>query len=166
MRQISSSCSFDISKKTILFFVFLFLLSAQVSAAVVTWGGGGATNNWSDAANWSTGVTPDATSNVVFNSGSSASTVDSSFAGTVSTVTIESSYTGTIEQLSNLTVNGSFIQRVGWFNSDRTKTFSVGGSFQIPSGEAHNFTRFSGSGTEGDPYLIYDIYGLQALNGF
>ncbi len=138
-------------------------MSCRVFAAVVTWEGVG---NWSDPANWSTGVTPDATSNVVFNSGSSVSTIDSSFAGTVSTVTIESSYTGTIEQLSNLTVNGSFIQSGGWFNSDRTKTFSVGGSFQIPSGEAHNFTRFSGIGTEGDPYLIYDIYGLQALNCF
>lgn len=132
---------------------------------MVTWEGDVDTN-WSTSGNWSTDSVPDADSNVVFNSGSSASTIDSSFAGTVSTVTIESSYTGTIEQLSNLTVNGSFIQSGGWFNSDRTRTFSIGGSFRIPSGEAHNFTRFSGSGTLGDPYLIYDIYGLQGLNCF
>ena len=67
----------------------------------------------------------------------------------------------------NFSVVNDFIQTAGNVTSSPSGTFSVGGSFSIPGpGVAGTFSRFTGSGTLGDPYLISDVYGLQAMNGF
>ncbi|HVW66654.1 MAG TPA: LamG-like jellyroll fold domain-containing protein [Candidatus Peribacteraceae bacterium] len=77
------------------------------AAPTVTWTGGGSDNNWSTAGNWSTGVVPTSTDNVVFDStGKKNATVDASFAGTVNSITIAKSYTGSITLSHALTVNG------------------------------------------------------------
>ena len=39
----------------------------------------------------------------------------------------------------------------------------MGNSFSLSGG---TFSRFTGSGTGGDPYLIYDVYGLQAMEEY
>ena len=44
-----------------------------------------------------------------------------------------------------------------------TTTWSNITDFRITSGKLN---RFTGAGTGGDPYFIYDVYGLQAMNGF
>lgn len=81
------------------FGIFIVLFSQTITANAVsrTWDGGGATNNWSDAANWSGDVAPTSADDAVFNSTSTkAATIDQNF--TVSTFQIQSGYTGTITQ--------------------------------------------------------------------
>ncbi|MEW6027838.1 MAG: GLUG motif-containing protein, partial [Planctomycetota bacterium] len=63
----------------------------------------------------------------------------------------------------NVTIGTDYVQTAGTFTSSYNKTFTVGGSFSIPR-TAGAFSRFSGSGTSGSPYMIYDIYGLEAIN--
>jgi len=125
-----------------------------------TWTGNGSTNNWSEAANWSGNLVPLSTEEVVFSSvGTKDSTIDSSFGGTIGGISIESGYTGTITQARHLTVSATFEQYGGRFISPApTYGFTVEGSFKIPD-TAQAFTRFGGT----SPYIIYDIYGLQAM---
>ncbi|MFH1899038.1 MAG: hypothetical protein ABIJ82_01015, partial [Patescibacteria group bacterium] len=85
--------------------------------------------------------------------------VDAGFGGTIASLSING-YTGTITQNGNLTITGDYSQTSGTFISNPTYTFSTGGSFSLPGG---TFRRFTGSGTEALPYLIYDVYGVQAM---
>jgi len=128
-----------------------------------TWTGNGTTNNWSEAANWSGNLVPLSTEEVVFSSvGTKDSTIDSSFGGTIGGISIESGYTGTITQARHLTVSSTFEQNGGRFISPApTYGFTVEGSFKIPD-TAQAFTRFGGA----NPYIIYDIYGLQAMKSY
>ncbi len=67
----------------------------------------------------------------------------------------------------NFAVLNNFIQISGNVIANPSGVFTVGGSFFIPGpGMEGTFSRFSGSGILADPYMIYDIYGLQAMNGF
>jgi len=131
------------------------------------WTGKGATCNWSDRLNWSGNSTPSAHEIARFNSTSTkASTIDAAFSGVVAGVSIESGYTGTIEQKSSLTVNGSFEQSSGGYfvcSNPTTCAFNVSGQFSIPVKDA-SFVRYTGTGTDSaNVYVIYDIYGLQAV---
>ncbi len=117
---------------------------------------------WSNAANWSTGL-PTATTNVLFNSSdNNNSTLDASFAGTIANLTING-YTGTITQSHSLTINGAYTQTSGTFTcaTPATYTFTASQGFSIPttSGTLY-FNRFTGGGS---PYVVYDLYGLQAM---
>ena len=143
------------------------------------WSGSG---NWSDAANWSKDIVPTAMSKVLFNATSlNDSTIDA-FGGNIGSLVITSGYTGniaqnndltlsgnyiqngsTFNQNANLSINGDFFQTGGAFISDTTKTFTVGNSFSLSGG---TFNRFTGLGTGLDPYLIYDVYGLQAMEDY
>ena len=66
---------------------------------------------------------------------------------------------GTFNQNANLSIDGNFSQGGGAFVSNPANTFTVGNNFSLNGG---TFNRFTGLGTGLDPYLIYDIYGLQA----
>jgi hypothetical protein len=70
---------------------------------------------------------------------------------------------GTFDQNAAFSVGGNFSQFGGIFVSDPAKNFTVGNSFSLSGG---TFSRFTGLGTELDPYLVYDIYGLQGMGGF
>lgn len=70
-------------------------------------------------------------------------------------------FTGTA---GTVTVSGDFSQLSGTFTSNPNQTFSVGQSFSIADGAI--FNRFTGAGTIGLPYVIYDVYGLQAMKCF
>ena len=145
--------------------------------ATAYWVGG--TGNWSDAANhWATssggtpgaGNAPDATSNVIFDasSGAASTIVTIDTAATVGSITI-SGYTGTITQSANVTItnsggqSGNYSQTsaVTWTTPNPgTDTFSATGSFSITAG---TFRRYTGTGISTDPFIIFDVYGLQAM---
>ncbi|MDD5225684.1 MAG: GLUG motif-containing protein, partial [Candidatus Omnitrophica bacterium] len=122
-------------------------------------------NLWSNAANWSKGVAPTAGSTVLFNSTSlEDSTIDAGFAGSVNKLYIDTGYTGTITQDSSLAVVGVYSQAAGIFTdaSPASHTFTVGGSFSIPTTD-DSFMRYTGTGTALTPYVIRDVYDLQAM---
>jgi hypothetical protein len=98
------------------------------------WTGLGSTNNWSDAANWSTGVAPGSGATVVFNATSSKdAVVDASFAGAVSIVQINSGYGGTVSLSRNLIVAGAFTEAAGAFSAG-VSTLFVGGDLTATGG--------------------------------
>jgi len=108
--------------------------SAKVLTAV-TWDGGGATNNWSEAANWSSNIIPAPGDDVTFDATSTKSvTIDASI--NVGSVFIGSGYAGTITQsnAASIQVNGCngrpcFRQDGGTFNgSTNTITLNNSGS--------------------------------------
>src|SRR5437763_14725541 len=81
----------------------LLYFSRGVSAANVTWDGGGATNNWSDAANWSGDTVPGSIDIVIFDGPSTKdATIDVSV--NVRGMQINSGYTGTITQSGSSTI--------------------------------------------------------------
>ena len=142
----------------------LFFLRG-VSANNVTWDGGGATNNWSEAANWSGDVVPGASDVAIFD-GTSTKNATMDAAGpqganiNVQAIKIATGYSGTITQAPGVTLKLtslsslscgttlfiSFCQEAGTFNGgnstlDVDGTFKlVGGVFNAPSG-----TTFFGS---------------------
>ncbi|MFA5304188.1 MAG: hypothetical protein WDL99_00790, partial [Candidatus Omnitrophota bacterium] len=80
----------------------------------------------------------------------------------VATLTLRESDSGsnpTFVQNNAISV-ANFILNSGTFQSDPTIVFSVSNSFTLPGG---TFNRFTGTGSSATPYLIYDIYGLQAM---
>ncbi|HVE57652.1 MAG TPA: hypothetical protein VNB22_12535, partial [Pyrinomonadaceae bacterium] len=123
-----------------------------------TWDGGGATNNWSEAANWTCDALPTASDTVIFDGTSAkAATVDidlnlnilnirAGYAGTlaqgVSSVTLNGTFTqagGTFDGGSGATVfNNSFEQTGGTFNASVGTTTVVGGVFKREAGGAFN----------------------------
>ncbi len=105
----------------------------------------------------------------------------SSVVGNGYNLTLYSSQDSTLEQISGvgiLTINESqtgsnpvytqnasisvdeFILNSATFNSPPGQSFSVTTSFSLLGGV---FLRYTGSGTGADPYVIYDVYGLQAM---
>ena len=68
---------------------------------------------------------------------------------------------GVVASGCNLFVGSTFSESGGSFTSSPTAgTFTVGRSFSLSGGV---FNRFTGSSTSGNPFLIYDVYGLQAM---
>ena len=94
------------------------------------------------------------TGTVTFNGTGTITSGDSNF----NNLTITGNYT----QSDDLDITGDFDQTFGSFVSDPDDTFSVVGSFSISGG---TFNRYTGSGTSFSPYLVYDVYGLQAMIG-
>jgi hypothetical protein len=134
---------------------------------VITWDGGGADNNWSTPANWLGDVVPSSEADVVFDATSNKdSTIDPLFnpSETVASIFINN-YSGTINQNTNLIITKDYSQTTGKFVSPVNFSFSVGKSFSIPD-TSNAFSRFNGTGIGADPYLIYDVYGLQSIKGW
>ena len=125
----------------ILFMAFSWSAS-QAALVTRTWDGGGATNNWSDPANWSGDVVPTANDDVVFDGTSTKNAfINSTF--TVRSFNIGAAYTGTISQsaTSLFTIeNGASSQAGGTFTCSGTVNFTnltfnlTGGSFNCANG--------------------------------
>jgi hypothetical protein len=81
----------------------------------VCWDGGGSTNNWSEAANWTGDAVPGSAALVVFNG---LSTKDATFnvADTIGSLTLASGYTDTLTLSATLTNDGPFIMNSGTLN--------------------------------------------------
>lgn len=74
---------------------FQLVISGETYACSRVWDGGGATNNWSESANWSSA--PQAGDRLIFNGTSTKnSTVDASSTGILDQLVINPGYTGTI----------------------------------------------------------------------
>jgi len=132
---------------------------------VNVWSGSGL---WSTASNWSQNAVPNASTKVIFNGTSTnASSIDSSFGGSIRNLFVDSGYSGTITQNRPLAISWNYNQTAGAYTATApvTNTLFVGKSFSIPD-TAGAFSRFSGSGTSGSPYMIYDVYGLQGMKGY
>ncbi len=134
----------------VLFTVFSIALLAVIlrpimtEAAAYTWDGGGADNNWSTCANWTTDFCPGASDTATFNGTSTKDvTIDGGFGGTVTSITIASGYTGTITMARSLTVSTSFSQATGTFTA-ANQSFDMNGTFTLSGGI---FTASSGSTT-------------------
>jgi hypothetical protein len=113
-------------------------------AATRTWDGGGTDgtcgggagdgNKWSCAANWSADTVPVSGDAVVFDATSTKdSTIDTSFAGTITSLNINAGYTGTVTMARSLTVSGAYTQAAGTF-AQGTQTLTVGANFSHTAG--------------------------------
>ena len=98
---------------------------------------GTTSTDWSTPSNWVAGTIPGATANIFISA-----------------------------RLNNPIANSditcrNFYLLSGTFISNSTYAFSVAQSFSIADGAI--FNRFTGMGTNADPYIIYDVYGLQGM---
>jgi hypothetical protein len=117
-------------------------LSAPCVAGQKTWDGGGSTNNWSEAANWTCNIVPTASDTVTFDSTSIKNVViDTNIS--VASIRVNSGYTGSVSQeASAITLNGAYTQSSGTFGGGSgTMTFNgtfvqSGGTFNATSGTA------------------------------
>lgn len=120
-----------------------FTVVVDLNVAIpVYWDGQGVTNDWSEAANWSTNLVPVAEDHLVFDGTSTKnSTLDASFAGTIARLTVNPSYTGTIT-LNRSLMAGSVVGRLG--------TMALGGnSLTVGADFSHTAWNSSLSGAGG-----------------
>ncbi len=118
------------------------LLLRPAHAATITWDGGGATNDWSEDANWVGDVEPGAGDAVVFDGTSTKdATADASFTSTVTSVSINAGYTGTVTLARSLTTSAAFSQADGSFGAS-SQSLTVGTNFLLSGGV---FTASSGT---------------------
>ncbi|MFA5196819.1 MAG: ATP-binding protein [Patescibacteria group bacterium] len=115
-------------------FILYLLISAGffnvnvAFAAAKTWTGGGLTNNWSDADNWSPAGAPATGDTVTINTGSKDVYIDSSAAASVSGLVIDTGYSGTVYLQRNFAINGAFTVNAGTFDGG-TSSVDVNGAF-------------------------------------
>lgn len=128
-----------------------------VFGATYTWDGGGATNDWSECANWSSNTCPGASDIAQFNSTSvKDATVDPAHVGSVAGVAVNAGYTGVVTQNRNLTIgssnftmaSGTWAQGTTTFNTDNGSFTLSGGTFHAGAGTStidRNFTISGGT---------------------
>lgn len=118
--------------------VAAFTPLASLSAprrAVVTWDGGGATNNWSEALNWSTDALPTAADVATFNA-TNVKNCTVNVNPNVQGIDIQAGYTGTITQAAGVAVaagTSGFLQAAGTF-SGGSSAITVNGPLSISGG--------------------------------
>ncbi len=118
---------------------FLFVTHAQ--AATITWDGGGATNNWSEDANWSGNVEP-GTSDLANFTGASIKDATIDTAISVQGIDVNAGYAGgTITQASGQTIS------IGSADFDISGGSFVGGNSDITCSSAASFTVSGGTFT-------------------
>ena len=114
--------------------VVAFTFPSSAQAASITWTGLGITNNWSEGANWSTGVAPGSGDVAIFDA-TSIKDATINVAANVSGIQISPGYTGTITQaLVTTTVGASgFTQADGSFVGSNA-AITVNGGFMLTGG--------------------------------
>ncbi|MGH3085950.1 MAG: hypothetical protein ACRDSJ_01365, partial [Rubrobacteraceae bacterium] len=115
-------------------------------AATKTWDGGGDTNNWSEAANWSGDTVPTSADDVVFDGTSTKdAAIDTNI--DVAGIQINSGYTGTITQAPGIAVTtGTYTQSAGTFTGSGGD-MDINGNFNLSGGTftaSSNTTSFGG----------------------
>lgn len=159
-----------------------FYATPSAEAAVITWDGGGSTENWSEDANWSGNTQPGTGDVATFDSTSTKSaTIDESIS--VQGIDINSGYTGTITQAatftvtvgtgdfdisagtftggdSSITMNDAFTVSGGTFTST-TGTLSVTGAFTVSSG---TFSESTGTVTATGGTATWNVVTSETFN--
>ncbi len=112
-----------------------FLLANPAQGATRTWNGGGATNNWNDAANWVGGLIPGVLDVATFD-GTSAKNVVVNVNVSVLGIDIGAPYTGTISQPagSAVTVGATGWSQSGGTFSGGTNAITINGPFALGGG--------------------------------
>ena len=121
------------------------LCLAEGQAANIIWNGGGATNNWSEGANWAGGVVPGSSDVAIFDGTNSKNALINANAN-VSGVAINAGYTGTITQGAGFTLtvgSSDYVQSAGTFLGG-TSSITLNGRFNLAGG---SFTATSGTTT-------------------
>ena len=114
--------------------LFLLAVTAPTLAADLTWSGAGATNDWSEAANWTvtSGIDadgiPDSNDKVIFNATSVKNTVVN-VAFLIKDLEINAAYSGMFSLVSDLTLKNGIITGTGLIQSTGGKLFFGDGSF-------------------------------------
>lgn len=154
--------------------IFAFPLSA--SAAVRVWDGGGATTNWSEAANWTGDVPPNLNDLVTFD-GTSVKNVTIDAGGpqgahvNIGILQIRPGYTGTITQAPGVNVritvdfnqsepSSTFVGGSGHLDVDQN-FFLSGGTFTAPTGTLFvgaSFSHTAGSFFHNDGTVVFDDF--------
>jgi len=161
--------------KSFLFFsviiVFSAIIPGGVQATIKTWDGGGVSNDWSTAANWSGDTVPVTTDAVIFDSTSTKNvTMDAMGTWLGGAFNINSGYTGIITQAVAFTA-GAFTQATGTFTGASqaimVSSFTLsGGTFNSTSTILHDTGSFIISGsptfTHNSGTVIFD--GLANAN--
>ncbi|HLF61300.1 MAG TPA: hypothetical protein VI980_08995, partial [Acidimicrobiia bacterium] len=94
----------------------------------------GSTNNWSEGANWSTGVAPGSLDTAIFNATSSKNATINA-AVNVGGIQIDTAYTGTVTQGSVTTTVGSFgFNQAGGTFVGSSSAITVNGAFTLSGG--------------------------------
>lgn len=154
----------------------------EVIAVGRVWDGGGTTNDWSEAANWSGDTVPGVTDAAIFGptppaTATKNATVDVSF--TVSGLLIFTGYTGTITTAADLTINGPYFQSAGIFDAnvndnpvDVNGDFTLrGGTFRLSSNDltplsvSGDWTRSGGTFTDNNGTVVFDGSSNQIIGG-
>ncbi|MCB2154800.1 choice-of-anchor D domain-containing protein [bacterium] len=109
-------------------------LDESIIVPPLVWDGGGATENWDEAANWDPDGVPGATDDVIFNATSSKDCVLNG-SPVFNNFTIDADYTGSIlpEKFLRPEVRGNFTQNGGAFIDD-TGWWTVRGDLQVTTG--------------------------------
>jgi len=102
------------------------------------------------------------------------SNADLTIAGTYSstaTLNVGGDFTlssGSFTQGGDVAITGDYTQTGGAYSdaAPTLHTFTVGGSFSVPDSGSETFNRYTGAGSPEDPYLIRDVYDLQAMKGY
>lgn len=117
------------------------------------WDGGGSTSNWSEAANWSGDTVPQAGDAVVFTGAVKSATVDSGFAGSITSLIVNGDYTGNITDGRSLTLSGNLVisnsstLNLNGNNLTVSGAFSNSGTVKLRGSEAVSLTQDTDSGT-------------------
>lgn len=124
------------------------------------WDGGASTNNWGDAANWSTDIVPTNFSDVDFSS--VTATINVNVAAQVRNITIgNSGFTLNILAGNSLTVNGNYTQSLSGTVSLNSGTLDIKGNFSRTGGTLNGNTaqvNFSGSAqTIQNGFSLYNV---------
>ncbi len=142
------------------------------------WVGGGATNNWSDAANWSCNQVPTSSDTVIFNSTNtknaiidvSISVVAISISGYTGTITVGDGVTATFNGAAGVSSSqsgGTFTNGNGTVNFNLFFNFS-GGTFNAGSGTINfgrNYTQTGGTFNGGSSNINAAAFAPISLNG-
>ena len=121
-----------------LLFAFSLSLTLFNINAQITWNGAGATNNFSDAANWLGGVVPGSADNVIFD-GTSSKNCDFDFDIDVASLSLNAGYGGIVNAMStNPIIEGAFSIAAGTFIST-DQVLTIGGNMSFSGGTfTHN----------------------------
>jgi Leucine-rich repeat (LRR) protein len=113
--------------------VLLVIGWAPTAQAQATWTNGAADGNWTNPANWMSGIQPGAGQNIAFISGTYS--ISSNIPNTITYGQIDVNITGTI----TFNQSGGILRTTRWNLTGGSATFAAGMTLQLESGPSSNF---------------------------